>query len=79
MDLSIDEHKFTGIEQDATGVGKAVLPRIGAQEVGFVWTRRPRQSQPVSPLNLLRQIRALPLQPRGEMFALAEDERVIER
>src|SRR6266568_2890121 len=76
---SINEHKFTGVEKEATRVGQPVLPGIGAEQTGFVWTRRTGERQSVSSLDLLRQIGALLLQTRGEVFALPEHKRVVER
>jgi len=78
-DLSIDEYKFAAVKKEATRVRQAMLPNIVVQEIGFARTRRSGEGHPVSPVNLFRRIGAIPLQPRGEKFALAEDKRIVER
>src|SRR6266536_2568347 len=76
---SIDKDKFTAVEKHATGVGEAVFPRVGAQEVRFPRQRLARQGQAVGPLDLLRQLRTFTLQTRGEMFALPDNKRIVQR
>ena len=56
-----------------------MFPGIGAEETGFVRTRRPGEGQSVGSLDLFRQIGAILLQTRGEKFALPEDEWVVKR
>src|ERR1051326_7520163 len=77
--LLINEHEFTAVKKKPARVGQAMLEGIRTDQARFVRTRRPGESQPIGPVDLLRQIGAFPLQTRGEMFALPQNKRVVER
>src|SRR5881296_371604 len=74
----IDKKEFIAVKQEAAGVGQAVLAGIGDQVLDFIAPWRARKGQSIGPLDLAAQIRAIALQSRGEMFALSQDERVVE-
>ena len=68
--ISINEHEFAEVEDDATRIGEAVLLRVGEEPGLLGFCRGAVESQLERAGDLLIQIGSFGLQSSGEMFRL---------